>query len=396
MNIKPNLLAVFTIFLKLGLTSFGGPVAHVAYFRKKFVEELQWLTEEEFGQLLAICQFLPGPASSQLGFSLGLLRAGWGGAILAFLGFTLPSIVLLIGFALALPNFSDNISNTVIHGLKLVACIVVTDAVINMYKKICFDKKRQTIALLSMAVLVIVGSAIGQIVVVLGGALLGIYLCKDAQPNSSNAIRLRYSTKTGVLLLSLFFVVLLLFGLLQGQGDIFAIGNAFYRAGSLVFGGGHVVLPLLEESIVQPQWISEETFLAGYGASQAIPGPMFSFSAYLGTVIPSSYHFLITATVAVVFMFLPGFLLISAILPLWNNFSKISMAPRILAGVNASIVGLLGAALYNPIYSSSIVSPTDIAVVILGFIALHVWKISSLFIVMGTVFTSLLIVFINS
>lgn len=383
---------VFATFLKLGLTSFGGPIAHLAYYRKELVERRKWVSESQFSQLLAICQFLPGPASSQLGFSLGLARAGWLGALAAFIAFTLPSALLLIGFASLLPTLSGHVGEAVIHGLKIVAFGVVADAVLGMSKKLCPDIQRATIAILSAAVLLIIGNAWIQLLVVIGGAVAGMYLCKGGATQTVSQIPIHYGRKLGGILLLLFF------GLLVGlplfatpNASLISMAEVFYRAGALVFGGGHVVLPLLEDSVVSSGWITSETFLAGYGASQAIPGPIFAFSAYLGAVTPTGHNEWFGASVALLFIFLPGFLLVGGVLPFWRAISHNTTVTNAVAGVNAAVVGLLAAALYDPIYTSAIQSTADFAIGMIAFAMLAVWRLSAIAVVIWSVTASIAI-----
>jgi chromate transporter len=386
---------VFATFLKLGLTSFGGPIAHLAYFRKELVERRKWVSESQFSQLLAICQFLPGPASSQLGFSLGLARAGWPGALAAFIAFTLPSALLLIGFASILPALSGPVGEAAIHGLKIVAFAVVADAVLGMSKKLCPDIQRATIAILSAGVLLVVGNAWIQLLVVIGGAIAGIYLCRGGATEIASQIPIHYGRKLGGILLLLFF------GLLAGlplfsttNATLISMAEAFYRAGALVFGGGHVVLPLLEDSVVSSGWITSEVFLAGYGASQAIPGPVFAFSAYLGAVTPTGHNEWLGASTALIFMFMPGFLLVAGVLPFWRAISHNTAVARAVAGVNAAVVGLLAAALYDPIFISAIQSGMDMAIGIVAFAMLFVWRLSAIAVVVWSVVASVLIVLV--
>lgn len=388
-----QVVEVFLTFLKLGLTSFGGPVAHLGYFHKELVERKQWVSEAQYSQLLAICQFLPGPASSQLGFALGLLRGGWLGAIAAFLAFTVPSALLLIGFASVLPSLSGGVGEAAIHGLKLVACAVVADAVLGMSQKLCPDMQRRSIAIIAACILMFSGSAAMQIIVVLFGAMVGIWLCKAEGHLDASSIQVSYGKKAG---LALFAVFLILLGSLSlaPLHSLLMIADAFYRAGALVFGGGHVVLPLLEESVVATNWVSAEQFLAGYGATQAIPGPMFAFSAYLGAIVPSEFNSWLTAGVALLFMFLPGFLLLLAALPMWQSVSNSPKAANAIAGVNAAVVGLLAAALYDPIFVSGVESGKDMGIVVVAFGMLRVWKLSPLYVVVGCVLGSVAVSFI--
>lgn len=382
---------VFRTFLKLGLTSFGGPVAHLAYFRKELVERRHWVSESQYGQLIALCQFLPGPASSQLGFTLGLLRGGWAGALAAFLAFTLPSAIALIFFAALLPSLGGPIGSAGIHGLKIVACAVVADAVLGMSKKLCPDWHRRVIAILACALVLLLDSALAQVMVVVFGAIFGLAFCHGVSPTALGSFDIRYSKRTGLILFAVFLVLLLLLAVSSSQLGYLAIADAFYRAGALVFGGGHVVLPLLEDLVVSPGWVSPDDFLAGYGAAQAIPGPMFAFSAYLGAVIPLPGLSWLAALFALFFMFLPGFLLVSAALPLWQAIAAHPSAARAIAGVNAAIVGLLAAALYSPIFTSGITTWFDLVVGLAGFAMLAVWRLSPLWVVLWCVVSSVVV-----
>ncbi|WP_250654810.1 chromate efflux transporter [Alkalimarinus coralli] len=379
---------VLRTFTKLGFTSFGGPVAHIAYFHKELVERKRWVSEDQFSQLLAICQFLPGPASSQLGFALGLLRAGWLGAIAAFVAFTLPSSLLLLAFASALSLLSGPVGQAAIHGLKLVAFAVVADAVLGMSKKLCPDTLRRGIALFSASALLLVSSAWSQIFVVLGGAAIGVLFCRESAGSTSYKIKVGYSRRVGVIIFSIFLCLLFLLSFAPTEAGIFSLAGAFYQAGALVFGGGHVVLPLLEDAVVNTGWITKENFLAGYGAAQAIPGPMFAFSSYLGAIVPTGYNSGLGATIALLFMFLPGFLLVAAVLPIWQRISDNPAALNAIAGVNAAVVGLLGAALYDPIFISGVMSSFDLAVCIIAFGMLAVWCLSPLYVVIWCVAAS--------
>jgi len=384
---------VFMAFLTLGLTSFGGPIAHLGYFRAELVERRRWINDDQFGHLLAICQFLPGPASSQLGFSLGLLRAGWLGALAAFIAFTLPSALMLLAFAAALPLLSGPIGLAAVHGLKLVACAVVANAVLGMSRKLCPDVARQTIAVLSTAALLIVTSPVAQLVVVALAGIIGVFILRGgvAIHDDANMLPVSFSTRTGGLLIAAFVVFLVGLPIMAASIDgLFSVAEAFYRAGALVFGGGHVVLPLLQESVVASGRISPDQFLAGYGASQAIPGPMFAFSAYLGAVLSPTENTYLSAATALIFIFLPGFLLVAGVLPFWQAVARNHVASSAIAGVNAAIVGLLGAALYDPIFISGISNPIDLAIALVGFGMLVTWRISPLIVVLWCVAASIL------
>lgn len=378
-------LEVLATFAKLGLTSFGGPIAHIGYYRQELVEKRRWVSETELAELLALCQFLPGPASSQLGFCLGLTRAGLPGGLAAFAAFTLPSAALLFAFAALLPQLSSALGRGALHGLALVAVAVVAHGLIGMARQLCPDVPRASIAIASALVLLLAGAAWVQLVVIAAGALLGMFVCRGGALPGPSALRLRYGPKLGLALLAAF--ALGLVGLpiaARGFGGLWAVADAFYRAGGLVFGGGHVVLPLLEEAVVRPGWVSASEFVAGYGAAQAIPGPMFSFAAYLGSRIAGAGG----ALVALCTIFLPGLLLAAAVLPLWRSVASRPGAVRAVAGVNAAVVGLLGAALYDPVCTKAMRGPFDVAVSLVGLALLLRWRASPLWVVLACVCAS--------
>ena len=381
---------VLGVFLKLGLTSFGGPIAHLGFFHRELVERRRWVSEDQYAQLLGLCQFLPGPASSQLGFALGLMRAGWAGALAAFLAFTLPSAVLLFGFAALLPQLSGPIGSAAIHGLKLVALAVVAHGVMTMARQLCPDPRRAGIATAAAVVILLTGQAWLQLITVLLGGLAGLTLCRDAKPSPGGELHTPHGMRTGWVLLASFFLLLFGLPLLTGAGGGFALFEGFYRAGALVFGGGHVVLPLLEESVVASGWVSADDFLAGYGAAQAVPGPMFSFAAYLGARMPGADGGLLGASVALIAIFLPGFLLLSGILPLWRMLARYNVAARAIAGVNAAVVGLLAAALYDPVWTSAVFGPADIAIALVAFTMINAWRLSVIYVVAWCVIGSVL------
>lgn len=377
---------VFVTFLKLGLTSFGGPIAHLGYFRNELVQRRAWCGEDQYAQLLAICQFLPGPASSQLGFSLGLMRAGWLGAVAAFTAFTLPSAALLFAFAVLLPQFSGAVAAAAIHGLKLVALAVVAHGVLGMSRNLCPDAARRTIAVAAAVVILVTGLAWIQLLVIVLSAGAGLAVCRGVEATSGGDLKLQYGTRTGRWLLALFIALLVGLPLVAEQAEgLLAIADIFYRAGALVFGGGHVVLPLLEESVVASGQMSSDTFLAGYGAAQAVPGPMFSFSAYLGASLTGDGGAVAGAATALVAIFLPGFLLVAGFLPLWQALAGHASAARAIAGVNAAVVGLLGAALYEPVWTSAVRGPLDVAIALIGFTMLAVWRVSAILVVLWCV-----------
>ena len=370
---------VFFAFLRLGLTAFGGPIAHFVYFREQFVVRRNWLSERQFGQLLTLCQFLPGPGSSKLGFTLGLLRAGWPGALAAFIGFTAPSALLLFGFAALLPIFSGAMGQAILHGLKLVALSVVSFGLIGMTRSLCPDLARRLIAIMAAVILLSTGQAWSQLLVVGLGALFGALVCRNVRPDFESDFAVPYGTRGGWLLLGGFVVLLVCLPVAaHKQHELLGYADAFFRTGALAFGGGHVVLPLLQDAVVKPGWISSADFLAGYGAAQAVPGPMFALSAYLGARLPGSNGGLLGASVALIATFLPGFLLAAGILPLWRALALHPIAARAIAGICAAVVGMLAAALYDPLWVSAVHAPSDVLVAALGLLVLVRWPTAAL------------------
>jgi chromate transporter len=372
---------VFFVFLRLGITSFGGPVAHLGYFRAEFVERRRWLDETAYADLVALCQFLPGPASSQVGFSLGLLRGGGLlGGLAASIAFTLPSAIILFAFAMGSAVFAGPLAEGLFHGLKLVAVSVVAQAIWSMARALAPDRQRAAIALGAMAIVVFAGGSFGQIAAILLGALIGLWLCRsDGDPVPSGHPSFPVSRLSGAMALALFgafFVVPLFFASTTGHGAINLFG-AFYRSGALVFGGGHVVLPLLHAEVVQPGGVTDETFLAGYGLAQAVPGPLFTFAAYLGAVMGTAPNGIAGAVIALVAIFLPGLLLVYGMLPFWDALRRRPAAKAAMRGTNAAVVGILGVALYNPVWTSAILNPRDFVFALTGFLLLTVWKTPS-------------------
>lgn len=360
---------VAAAFLLLGLTSFGGPVAHIDYFRRAFVERRRWLDEEHFGQLLALSQFLPGPASSQLGFSIGLLRAGWLGGLAAFAAFTLPSALLMFGFALASRALDGVWGHALVHGLKLVAVAVVAFGVFGMGRTLAPDWTRRAMALLAALAMLVLGVPWMQLVLVAGGALLGPWLCRGVAARSGETFALGYGHRTGAVLIGLSALGLGV-ALVPGLPPLGQVAAAFYRTGALVFGGGHVVLPLLKASVVDPGWLDNDSFLTGYGAAQAVPGPMFSLAAFLGTRLRDGVGGALGATVAMLSIFGPGLLLVAGVLPFWRALARRAVAARALAGVNAVVVGLLAAALVTPVATSALHAPLDWVIAAIGVLML--------------------------
>jgi chromate transporter len=367
---------VFLAFLKLGLTSFGGPIAHLGFFRDELVVRRRWIDEKGYADLVALCQFLPGPASSKVGFAMGLLRGGPLGALAAFLAFTLPSALLLIAFAYGASRIEGPLGTGIINGLKIVAVAIVAQAVWGMAKTLCPDRQRASIVVLAVIIAIGVGGSLGQVGAIVFGGLAGLIVCRSGGVALTAPVRFPVSHRAGLVALGLF--VLLLIGLpllaRQGLGQGVAVVDAFYRAGALVFGGGHVVLPLLEAEVVRPGWISHDQFLAGYGAAQAVPGPLFSFAAYLGVVLGPEPNGLAGAAIALTAIFLPGFLLLIGVIPFWDGFRTRAWAQALMRGANAAVVGILGAALYSPVFNSAIVNGPSFALALACFVLLVAWK----------------------
>jgi chromate transporter len=374
---------VFRVFLKLGVSSFGGPIAHLGYYREEFVVRRRWLDEQAFVDLVALCQFLPGPASSQTGFSIGLIRAGFGGALAAWTGFTLPSAVVMVLFAYGAGALGGPVGTGLLHGLKLVAVAIVAQAVLGMARTLCPDRQRASIAAASAVIILFSTSSIAQIGAIVLGGLLGFWLCRGAPPVADGHIQIPISRRAGLVALSAFFVLLVGLPIAQHltHSSGIALFDAFYRSGALVFGGGHVVLPLLREAFVTPGWVSDDAFLAGYGAAQAVPGPLFTFAAYLGFVVQPSPHGLPGAALGLIGIFLPGMLVLLGALPFWDSFRKRESAQAVMRGVNAAVVGLLGAALYNPLWTTSVKTPGDFGIALVGFVLLAAWRAPPLVVV---------------
>jgi chromate transporter len=366
---------VFTTFLKLGLTSFGGPIAHLGYFREEIVNQRAWLSDPAYADLVALCQFLPGPTSSQVGFALGMMRAGWLGALAAFTAFTLPSAMILVVFALSAAIISGPIGTGALHGLKIVAVAIVAQAVWGMTKSLCPDKERAAIAVLAVAILAFLPGAFGMVGAILAGAVAGLLLSRGTGTPTRGHITIPVSRRGAAHALIAFFGLLLFLPLFSKYGQAFAVADSFYRAGSLVFGGGHVVLPLLEAEVVQPDWVTPDAFLAGYGAAQAVPGPLFTFAAYLGTVLNPQPNGVLGAAIALLSVFLPGFLLLVGVLPYWNHFRSMATAQSVIQGANSAVVGILGAALYSPVFTSAIGNMQDFTLALLCFVLLMAWRL---------------------
>jgi chromate transporter len=344
-----NLFEIFLVFLKLGLTSFGGPIAHLGYFHDEFVVRKKWLSDSAYADLVALCQFLPGPASSQVGISIGLSRAGIPGAIAAWLGFTLPSAILLILFGLGISHFSEGISPYLLLGLKIVAVIVVSFAVWKMARKLCPDKERASIAIASALSVIAFSSVWIQIGVIFFGGIIGWLFLKSTSQLPHTPLSSTLTKKAGVIFLSVFFGLLLALPIAAQNSELQSLKyfDSFFRAGSLVFGGGHVVMPLLHSEVVPAGWVTHENFMAGYGAAQAVPGPLFTFSAFLGAVSQGEPSGWLGGVLCLIAIFLPSFLLVFGALPFWEQLRTHQSMRNAMLGINAAVVGLLGAALYN-------------------------------------------------
>lgn len=381
-----NPWSVFLIFLRLGLTSFGGPIAHLGYFRAEFVTRRRWLSERSYADLVALCQFLPGPASSQVGIALGLSRSGYVGALAAWAGFTLPSAAALILFALGISNYSDAISPGALHGLKVVAVAVVAQAVWGMARNLCTDVPRVAIMAIAACVVLLVPSAWAQVGMIAAAGIVGLLLFKPIQDGTHDPLPIMVSHRAGVIWLTLFFALLLGLPVLAQlmPSQTMAMVDAFFRAGSLVFGGGHVVLPLLQAEVVPSGWVSNDAFLAGYGAAQAVPGPLFTFASFLGASMSTTPSGWIGGLVCLLAIFVPSFLLVVGALPLWERLRHNMRTQAALAGVNAAVVGLLLAALYQPVWMSAIFKPQDFGLALVAFVALMFWKLPPWLVVVGS------------
>lgn len=366
---RGTVLEVFLAFLQLGLTSFGGPVAHLGYFRTEFVERRQWLDDQSYSDLVALCQFLPGPASSQVGIALGLGRARWGGALAAWAGFTLPSALALILLAVGVARWPALAQSGALHGLKVVAVAVVAQAVWGMAQSLCPDRLRAGVATVAALVVLALPTATGQVAALVGGALVGRWALRLAHLPAAPHRDYGVGKATGAALLALWGITLLGLALLASvwPSPALAVVASFYQAGALVFGGGHVVLPLLQAGVVPSGLVTNDVFLAGYGAAQAVPGPLFTFAAFLGAAMPSPLGGWIGGLCLLLVIFLPAFLLVLGALPFWERLRQHDGVQRALAGVNAAVVGVLGAALYDPVWTSAIHSRADFGLALAAF-----------------------------
>ena len=374
---------ILIIFLRLGLTSFGGPVAHLGYFREEFVVRRHWLSAQRYADLVALCQFLPGPASSQVGMALGLVQGGYRGALAAWCGFTLPSAMIVILFAAGLTHWQNHVPAGVLHGLKVVAVAVVAQAVWGMAGQFCRDKRHISLMLMATTISLLWPSVLAQMVIILVAAGTGYVLFRTTPSTGWDPEGNRLSHRHGVIWLLLFVVLLVSLPILAtvSSGPVIQLLDIFYRTGALVFGGGHVVLPLLQAEVVPAGLVSNETFLAGYGATQAVPGPLFTFAAFLGASVPDLGWF--GGVVALTAIFLPSFLLVAGVLPFWERLRRFAPVQAALSGINAAVVGILLAALYQPVWASAVQHAGDFVLALLAPVALMVWRTAPGLVVIG-------------
>ncbi|HEY1736910.1 MAG TPA: chromate efflux transporter [Methylovirgula sp.] len=388
---------VFFAFLKLGVSCFGGPIAHLGYFREEFVARRKWLKEEAYADLIALAQFLPGPASSQVGFSIGLLRAGWRGGLMAFLAFTLPSALLMLGFAYGARLLNGRWGDGLLHGLRLVAVAVVAQAVIGMARRLCPDFVRAVIAIVVVLMILASGSSAMQIAAIALGGIVGLIFCRSETQPTGEALSVPISPGAGIVFIALYFILLgglpLLAHLTTSTGV--ALFESFYRSGALVFGGGHVVLPLLRQAVVAPGWVSDQAFLNGYGAAQALPGPLFTFAAYLGAIVKTPPNGIAGAAIALIAIFLPGLLAMSGTLSFWDRFRRQPQAQAAMGGINAAVVGLLAAALYNPLWTTSVKTLGDVVLALIGFALLTLAKAPPILVVIASALGGIALAFLN-
>lgn len=379
---------IFVTFLRLGCTSFGGPIAHLGYFRAEFVERRRWLSDAAYAELISLAQSMPGPASSQVGFAIGLLRGGWLGGLAAWTAFTLPSAAVMLAFAFGQALLTGRRGAAVLRGLELVAVAVVAQAVLSMRRTLAPDLPRIAIAVLGFLLVLVSPPQAGTLVAIAAGALAGFLLLRHAGSNSTNhsaaapAPPLQLTRRSAHLALTLF-VALLAASFLPAHTTACSLLAALFRIGALVFGGGHVVLPLLASAIAQNHWLTPSAFFAGYGAAQALPGPLFSIGAYVGAAARPSAHPLLLGLAALVALFLPGLLLMAAVLPYWRTLRQQPRISAALAGINASVVGLLAAALYQPLLITAIHALPDVLIAVAAFLLLVHWRTPPWVIVLG-------------
>ena len=371
-----SILEVLGVFLRLGVTSFGGPIAHLGYFHAEFVTRRKWLDEAAYSDIVALCQFLPGPASSQVGIIIGMLRAGLAGGLAAWIGFTMPSALAMIGFAYGVGRLGDLSQVAWLHGLKVVAVAVVAQAVWGMARNLCPDRDRATIAVAATLLTLAVPTASGQIGAIAAGGVIGWLFLSGENKGATTPLSIPITRPAATASLALFAVLLVGLPILAKAtaNPTIELISGFYRSGSLVFGGGHVVLPLLQQAFVSPGWIDRDAFLGGYGAAQAVPGPLFTFAAYLGAAMKSEPNGWAGGLICLTAIFLPSFLLVVGALPFWDALRHRSAAQSALKGINATVVGILLGALYTPVWTSAILGAADFALGLLAFLLLVLWR----------------------
>ena len=383
---RTPLVQIFLIFLRLGCTSFGGPIAHLGFFRDEFVGRRKWMEERAYADLVALCQFLPGPASSQVGIGVGLSRGGLPGAVAAWSGFTMPSALALIAFGYGVVAYQDVVNSGVLHGLKVVAVAVVAQAVWGMARNLCPDAQRASLAVIATCAVLAFPMPLMQVGVIVLGGLAGLVFLRAEETTEHVSLGINVSRKLAIASLVLFFVGLIGLPILATAypSHTLALVESFYSSGSLVFGGGHVVLPLLQAEVVPSGWVSNDAFLAGYGAAQAVPGPLFTFAAYLGTVLEPMPNGVVGGLICLVAIFIPSFLLVVGALPFWDELRRARSMQTALLGINAAVVGLLLAALYNPVWTSAILTAADFGLAITSFTLLVFWKMPAWLVVILT------------
>jgi chromate transporter len=391
---RASFLEVLLVFLRLGCTSFGGPIAHFGYFRKELIERRRWCSESTFAEIIAIAQSLPGPASSQTGFALGVVRAGWLGGLAAWIGFTLPSAALMLAAAYGHSFLSGSAGAALLHALQIVAVAVVAQAILTMQRSLAPNALRLAIAVAGACIVLFLPTHFATLIAISFGAAAGLQFCRTSMHKNSEPFVLHLSRRAGMIAAGVFFLLLVVPQLLahSTHAQALQVFAAFYRSGALVFGGGHVVLPLLEDAVVAPGWVTQPVFLAGYGAAQALPGPLFAFAAYLGAAMHSASSSLLYGLLGLIGIFAPGMLAMAAVLPFWSTFRHNLAMQSALRGINASVVGILFAAFVHPLWSFTIHRPSDFCFALLAFAMLVWWKLPSWIVVVTTVTAYMLFV----
>jgi len=383
---RGSIAEVLLVFLRLGCASFGGPIAHLGYFQKEIVERRRWCSEDTLAEIIALAQSLPGPASSQVGFALGVVRAGWLGGLAAWGGFTLPSALLMLAFAYGHSFLAGSVGNGLLHGLQLVAVAVVAQAVMAMRSSLAPDRLRMAIAIAATGVTLFMPQQSATLVAITAGAIAGLVFCRSEERDKGELFTLKLPNAAGIAAATTFILLLVLppFIAYYHPAPGLAVFSAFYHSGALVFGGGHVVLPLLEDAVVARGWVTQQSFLAGYGAAQAVPGPLFSFAAYLGAQVRPTPSPFLYAVLGLAGIFTPGLLAMTAVLPFWSALRGNRSIQAALRGINASVVGVLIAALFQPLWTNTIHSASDFWIALVAFSLLALAKVQPWIVVVGT------------